>query len=83
MVASNGSTVTHGGTGASGHPITLNILVPRDNISQSMQFDVQTAIGEVCRAIREHLPTNIGYERKATMAMLFSSLITVVSVFRF
>ena len=70
MVASNGSTVSNGGTGASGHPITLNILVPRDNISQSMQFDVQTPVGEVCRAIREHLPTNIGYERKTTTMIL-------------
>ncbi len=51
------------GTG-SGHTVTLNIHVPRDNIVQPMQFDTRMSIGEMCQSIREHLPIAIDHDRK-------------------
>lgn len=63
MVANNGSTLINGNI-HSGQLITLNIHVPRDNINEPMQFDVQMSIGDVCRSIQGHLPITIERDRK-------------------
>jgi len=63
MVANNGSTIINGNIN-SGHMITLNIYVPRNNIKQPMQFDFQMLIGDICRSIPGHLPITIEHDRK-------------------
>jgi len=63
MVANKGSTIINGNIN-SGYIITLNIHVPRDNIIQSMQFDVQMLIGDVFRSIQGHLPITNEHDRK-------------------
>jgi hypothetical protein len=63
MVANKGSTILNGNI-HSGHLITLNIHVPRDNINQPMQFDVQMFIGDIIRSIQGHLPITIDQDRK-------------------
>jgi hypothetical protein len=63
MVANKGSTIINGNIN-SGYMITLNIHVPRDNIIQPMQFDVQMLIGDLCRSIQGHLPITNEYDRK-------------------
>ncbi len=63
MVANNGSTILNGNIN-SGHLITLNIHVPRDNITQPMQFDVQMFIGDIIRSIQGHLPITNEHDRK-------------------
>jgi hypothetical protein len=62
MVANKGPTIIPGNN-ISGHMITLNIHVPRDNIIQPMQFDVQMLIGDVCHSIQGHLPITIDHDR--------------------
>jgi hypothetical protein len=67
MVANSGPTATmmpSNGNRSSGHLMTLNIHVPRNNLSHTMQFDVQMFIGEVCRAIQEHLALPMDHDRK-------------------
>jgi hypothetical protein len=63
MVANNGSIIINGSL-PSGHMITLNVHVPRDNIIQPMQFDIQMLIGDICRSIQGHLPITIDHDRK-------------------
>ncbi len=53
-----------------GYMTTLTIHVPRDNIKQPMQFDVQMLIGDICRNIREHLPITIEHDRKNKKVLL-------------
>jgi hypothetical protein len=69
MVANNGSTILNSHMN-SGYMTTLNIHVPRDNIKQPMQFDVQMLIGDICRNIREHLPITIEHDRKKKKVLL-------------
>jgi len=70
MVANNGSTILNGNIN-SGHLITLNIHVPRDNITQPMQFDVQMFIGDIIRSIQGHLPITIDHDRKKKKNLFF------------
>lgn len=70
MVANNGSTLINGNING-GHLITLNIHVPRDNINQPMQFDVQMFIGDIIRSIQGHLPITIDHDRKKKKNLFF------------
>ena len=63
MVANNESTAINGNI-IRGHIITLNIYVPNDNIIQSMQFDNQMLIADICRNIQKHLSFTIAHDRK-------------------
>lgn len=63
MVANNGSTISNGNR-HSGQLITLNIHCPQTNLIQSMQFDVQMFIGEICQTIHQHLSLPIDQDRE-------------------
>jgi len=70
MVANKGSTIINGNINR-GQMITLNIHVPRDNINQPMQFDVQMLIGDICRSIQGHLPIANEYDRKKKKTLFY------------
>lgn len=64
MVANNNSSNSPADNDHVGHTITLNIHIPQSNLTQMMQFDLEMFVGDVCRAIHEHLSIPMDQDRK-------------------